>query len=175
LWLFEQFRTASAKWNIIAQEQLVAELKERLDNGEIAHWSEDWNGFPLARTRLLTEMRDTGIASPVVIGGDIHSFWANDLKVDFDDPQAPIVASEFVGSSITSAGPPYEKFVSWLADNPHVRFFDSRKRGYVSVDLRPQRMEVAFRAISDPADPGAEVATLQRFMVANGQPGPVAV
>jgi alkaline phosphatase D len=53
-WLFEQFRTASAKWNIIAQEQLMAEFKERLDNGEIAHWSEDWNGFPAARTRLLT-------------------------------------------------------------------------------------------------------------------------
>jgi hypothetical protein len=26
---------------------------------------------------------------PVVIGGDIHSFWANDPKVDFDDPQPP--------------------------------------------------------------------------------------
>jgi alkaline phosphatase D len=65
--------------------------------------------------------------------------------------------------------------VSWLADNPHVRFFDSRQRGYVSVDLRPQRMEVAFRAISDPADPSAAVTTLQRFIVADGRPGPVAV
>jgi alkaline phosphatase D len=174
-WLYDQFHGVPAKWNILAQEQLMAELKERLDNGEIAHWSEDWNGFPAARTRVLTQIRDTGRANPVVIGGDIHSFWANDLNVDFDDPQAPIVASEFIGSSITSAGPPYDRFVAWLADNPHVRFFDSRKRGYVSVDLQPQRMEVTFRAISDPADPGAEVTTLQRFVVADGKPGPIAV
>ena len=153
----------------------MAEFKERLDNGEFAHWSEDWNGFPAARTRLLTQMRDTRLANPVVIGGDIHSFWANDLKVDFDDPRAPIIASEFVGSSITSPGPPYDRFAGWLADNPHIRFFESRGRGYVSVDLRPQRMEVAFRAISDPADPGAEVTTLQRFVVADGKPGPVTV
>jgi len=90
-----------------------------------------------------------------------------------DDPQAARVASEFVGSSITSPGPPYDRFVSWLADNPHVRFFDSRQRGYVSVDLRPQRIEVAFRAISDPADPSVEATTLQRFVVTDGKPGPV--
>jgi alkaline phosphatase D len=174
-WLYDQFGVSPAKWNIIAQEQLMAEFKERLDNGEFAHWSEDWNGFPATRTRLLTQMRDTGLANPVVIGGDIHSFWANDLKVDFDDPQSPTVASEFVGTSITSPGPPYDRFASWLADNPHVRFFDSRQRGYVSVDLRPQRMEVAFRAISDPADPSAEVTALQRFVAADGQPGPVVV
>ena len=79
------------------------------------------------------------------------------------------------GSSITSAGPPYDRFAACFADNPHVHFFDSRRRGYVSVDLRPQRMEVAFRAISDPADSGAEVTTLQRFVVADGKPGPVTV
>ncbi len=87
-WLYDQFRDPPAKWNIITQEQLMAEFKERLGNGETAHWSEDWNGFPATRTRLLTQMRATGLANPVVIGGDIHSFWANDLKVDFDNPQA---------------------------------------------------------------------------------------
>src|SRR5262249_31954550 len=123
----------------------------------------------------LTQMHDTELANPVVIGGDIHSFWANDLKVDCEDPHAPIVASEFVGTSITSPGPPYDRFASWLAGNPPVRFFDSRQRGFVSVDLRPQRMDVAFRAISDPTDPRAELTTLQRFAVSDGQAGPVAV
>lgn len=87
--------------------------------------------------------------------------------------RAPIVASEFVGTSIMSPGPPYDRFSAWLADNPHVRFFDSRQRGYVSVDLRPQRMEVAYRAISNSADPSAELTTLRRFVVEDGKPGPV--
>jgi alkaline phosphatase D len=44
------------------------------------------------------------VASPVVIGGDIHSFWVTDLKTDFRDPASPTVATEFVGTSVTSFG-----------------------------------------------------------------------
>ena len=108
----------------------------------------------------------------MVLGGDIHSFWANDLKLDFDDPGAAVIASEFVGTSMTSHGPPYEKFAAWAADNPQVHFFESRKRGYVSAELRPERMEVAFRVVADVRDPDTGVATLRRFVVENGQPGP---
>ncbi len=171
-WLYEQFRTRRARWNVLAQQQLMAEFKERLDNGEIAHWSDDWNGYPAARQRLLQQVRDTGLANPVVIGGDIHSFWANDLKLDFDDPAAPVIAAEFVGSSITAPPAPYGKFAAWAAESPHVHFFESRKRGYVSVELRPQRMEVAFRTVSHVRDPTADVATLRRFVVEDGRPGP---
>ncbi len=118
-------------------------------------------------------MHDTGLGNPVVIGGDIHSFWANDLKLDFDDPRSAPVAAEFVGTSITSSGPPYEKFKSWLPDNPHIRFFESRQRGYVSVELRPSRMDVAFRTVSDVRDPAATLSTLRRYVVEDGRPGVV--
>ena len=150
----------------------MAEFKERLPSGEVSHWSEDWNGYPAARRRLLGEIAETRLGNPVVIGGDIHSFWANDLKLDFDDPAAPVVASEFVATSVTSNGPPYEKFAAWVADNPHVHFFESRKRGYVSAELRPGRLEVAFRAVADVRDPQTGVSTLRRFVVEDGRPGP---
>ena len=172
-WLYREFRTAPARWNVLAQQQLMAEFKERLGNGEISYWSEDWNGYPAARQRLLRQVAESGLPNPVVIGGDIHSFWANDLKLDFDDPAAPVIASEFVGTSITSKGPPYKKFMAWRADNPHVRFFESRKRGYVSAELRPERLEVAFRMVADARDPASEASTLQRFVVENGRPGPL--
>lgn len=172
-WLYGEFRKRVGRWNLLAQEQLMADLKERLDNGDIAHWTEDWNGFPAARQRLLQQMHDTGLGNPVVIGGDIHSFWANDLKLDFDDPRSAPVAAEFVGTSITSSGPPYEKFKSWLPDNPHIRFFESRQRGYVSVELRPSRMDVAFRTVSDVRDPAATLSTLRRYVVEDGRPGVV--
>ena len=91
---------------------------------------------------LPLQIAEHRLTNPVVLGGDIHSFWANELKLDFDDPAAPVIASEFVGTSVTSNGPPYEKFRAWIADNPEVRFFDSRRRGYVSAELRPERLEV---------------------------------
>ena len=34
-------------------------------------------------------------------------------------------------------------------------------------------MEVAYRAISNSADPSAELTTLRRFVVEDGKPGPV--
>jgi len=171
-WLYGQLRAAPSRWNLLAQGQLMAEFKERLETGEISHWSEDWNGYPAARQRLLQQIAGSKLRNPVVLGGDIHSFWANDLKLDFDDAAAPAIASEFVGTSVTSNGPPYEKFAGWLPDNPHVRFFDSRQRGYVSAELRPERMDVAFRTVSDVTDPNAAVATLRRFVVEDGKPGP---
>ena len=170
-WLYDQFRAPSGRWNLLAQQQLMAEFAERLDNGEVAHWSDDWSGYPAARERLLRQMHDSRLTNPVVLSGDIHSFWANELKLDWD-PAAPVVATEFIGTSITSAGPPQAKFVKWVADTPHIRFFEGRKRGYVSVDLRPQRMEVAFRALTDVRDPGSEVSTLARFAVEDGRAGP---
>jgi alkaline phosphatase D len=171
-WLSRQLRTAPARWNLLAQQQLMADFAERLDSGEVSHWSDDWNGFPAARERLLREIGGSGLANPVVLGGDIHSFWANELKLDWQDPAAPIVATEFVGSSITSPGVPHAKFAAWTAENPHVKFFDARQRGYVSVDLWPARMEVAFRALANVRDPGSEVSTLARFVVEDGRPGP---
>jgi alkaline phosphatase D len=170
-WLFGQFRKAPAAWNILAQEQLMAELKERTDSGAIAHWSEDWNGFPAARQRVLQQMADSRLANPLVIGGDIHSFWADDLKLDSDDPKSQTVATEFVGTSITSSGPPYDTFRAWLPDNPHVHFFDSRYRGYVSVEIRKDQTAVDLRVVSDIRDPAAKISSLQRFTVEGGRPG----
>jgi alkaline phosphatase D len=170
-WLYDGLARSSARWNVIAQDQLMAELRERDGDGNIAYWTEDWNGYPEARTRLLTHIRDSKVRNPVVIGGDIHSFWANDLKLDNDNPKAPIIASEFVGTSITSLGPPYDIFASWLPQNPHVHFFESRRRGYVSVDLAPKRMNVAMRFVSDVTDPKATLSTLKSFVVENGRPG----
>ena len=45
-----------------------------------------------------------------------------------------VVATEFVGTSISSYGPPYDVVARLLPDNPHVHFFESRRRGYVCVD-----------------------------------------
>jgi alkaline phosphatase D len=55
-----------------------------------------------------------------------------------------------------------------------VHFFESRKRGYVSVDLTPEQMSVRFQAISDAADPNATVSTLRSFVIESGRRGTMA-
>src|SRR5262249_46567138 len=158
--LYDGFAQSKARWNVMAQDQLMAEFRERSGDGSIAYWTDDWNGYPKSRERLLSSMRDSKLSNPVVIGGDIHSFWANELKLDNADPRAPVIATEFVGTSITSFGPPYDTFMKWVPENPQIHFFESRKRGYVLVDVAPERMNVAMRIISDATDPKATLSTL---------------
>ena len=79
----------------------MAQLRQKLDGAD-AFWTDDWDGYPANRTRLLKRIGDTRVSNPVVVGGDIHSFFANDLHLDFDDPASPVVATEFVGTSISS-------------------------------------------------------------------------
>ncbi len=172
-WLYNGLAHASTRWNLIAQDVLTAQFRERNSAGAIAYWTDDWNGYPAARTRLMTHLRDARVTNPVVLSGDIHSFWANDLKVDFDDPAAQVVATEFVGTSVSAHPPPYELFAKCLPENPHVRYFESRKRGYATLDITRQQITTQFRALSDVTDPRTGVSTLKSFIVENGRPGAI--
>ncbi len=170
-WLYEGFRKADARWNIIAQDLLVAQCLQSGANGVVGHYTDGWDGYPATRDRMLTALAEARTRNAVFLGGDIHSFWTTDLKTNFDDPAAPAVATEFVGTSITSDNPPHDAFAAMLPRNPHVKFMDSRHQGYISIDLAPDRMTTRFQAISDRADPKATVATLATFVVEDGRAG----
>jgi len=172
-WLFEGFKKAETAWNVLAQGQLMAELRQKSFAGEAGFWTDGWDGYPMARQRLLEAVSTSRVANPVVIGGDIHSFWTTDLKADFKDPRSATVATEFVGTSITSDPPPHGLIAELLPENPHVRYFESRHRGYVLVDVDRERMLVNFRSISDRRDPKATLATLKQFAVVSGRAGAI--
>jgi alkaline phosphatase D len=172
-WLYSALEHSKTQWNLIAQDVLMAQFRKKLD-GVDAFWTDDWNGYPANRKRLLQRIHDSKVPNPVVVSGDIHSFFANDLKLDFYDPSSPTVATEFVGTSISSYGPPYEPIAQALPDNPHVHFFESRRRGYVIADLASDHMQVQMRVVSDAHDPKAGIGTLKTFAVEGGHPGVVA-
>ncbi len=173
-WLFDGLARSEARWNILAQGVLMAQLRQRVPLiGIVGHWTDAWDGYPASRDRLLAHLEASRVSNPVVLSGDLHSFWVNDLKKDFDDPGSPTVATEFVGTSISSIGPSYAEFMAWMPDNPHVHFFDSRPRGYVFVELTPGRMTTHLRVLSDVRDPRATLSTLRSYVVESGRPGAI--
>jgi len=175
-WLDQGFAHSRAQWNVIAQDLLVAPLVQRdLTNHKPGRWTDGWDGYMANRSRMLASIQRNRVNNPVFWGGDIHSFWANDLHVDGNDPDSPVIATEFVGTSVTSDGPPFEAFSKILPMNPHVKFFDSRQRGYVSVEMQERQMLTHLRVISDPQDPAATVSTLKSFAVESGRAGAVAI
>ena len=173
-WLFDGLARSPARWNVIGQDVLMAQLRQKTLDGDFGYWTDSWDGYPASRTRLLQHIAQSRTRNPIVLGGDVHSFWANDLKLDFDDPASQIVATELIGTSIASKGPSYEQFARCLPDNPHVRFFESRFRGYACADITPAAMTTRFRVVSDVTVPDATVSTLKTFAVENGRPGATA-
>jgi alkaline phosphatase D len=170
-WLGETLAAGRSRWSLFGQGTLMAELEQPDRDGAMGHWTDAWSGYPAARARFLTRLRDTAAANPVVLSGDIHSYWANDLRVDPADLRAPPVATEFVTTSITSVGPDHAIFAAAAARMPHVHFFDSRYRGYTRLDLAPDRLLAEFRTVSDVKDPNATIRSLARFAVESGRPG----
>lgn len=167
-WLARDLARAKAPWNLIAQPQMMAPLTQR-KNGRPAIWSDGWDGYPAARRRLLQQLARRNVRNPIVFSGDIHSFWANELRLP--ERGGRIVATEFVGSSISSPGVPYGLFEKYAKANRHVRFFDSRYRGYVRCTISPERCVVDFRSMNEVASPHGEASTLASFFVENGRPG----
>src|SRR5918999_1472869 len=100
-WFEHALGGSRVPWNIIAQQTPMAQFDQKPGPGRRA-WTDGWDGYPAARERLLQTFREKRVSNPVVIGGDVHSFNASRLKLDFDDPASPVVASEFVTTSITS-------------------------------------------------------------------------
>ncbi|RMS14766.1 Phosphodiesterase/alkaline phosphatase D [Pseudomonas coronafaciens pv. coronafaciens] len=171
-WLDRSFAQSPGQWNVIAQDLLVAPLIQRNPGTqELGRWTDGWDGYMTTRERMLASLQRHQTRNPVFWGGDIHSFWTTDLHADAGNPDSAVIATEFVGTSVTSGGPPFEAFNSILGLNPHVKFFESRQRGYVAVDLTEHQMSARFQVVSDVLDPAASVSTLKRFLVAAGKAG----
>ena len=169
-WLADGLSRASARWNLVAQQTLMAEL-DRGQHGKPAYWLDGWDGYAAARRRLLEAVAASPVRDTLVLGGDVHSFWATDLKLDFEAPHSPTVASEFVGGSITSQGPPEARVQAAVARTPYIRYGRSGRYGYAHVVLDAKAAHVSFRAVDAIKSPQAGISTLQSFVVEVGRPG----
>ena len=169
-WLFDGLAASRARWNVIAQQTLMAQADRTPGAGQ-SFWNDGWDGYPAARGRLLAHIAEKRIANAVVIGGDVHMSVVADLKIDFDDMEAPVVATEFVGTSISSQGRPRREVESWAADNPHVKYANPTRRGYTVMELSTRRCLTHLRTLDDVKDPRSRIKTFATFATEDGRPG----
>jgi alkaline phosphatase D len=169
-WLFEGLSASHARWNVIMQQTLMAQVDRVPGEGQ-AFWTDGWDGYPTARARLLAHIRDQHVTNPVVLGGDLHVAMVADLRADFEDSRAPVVATEFVTTSITSDGPARARIDAWGADNPHIKHADPTRRGYTVLELSARRCVAHMRTLDDVRDPDTRIRTLVSFATEDGRPG----
>ena len=110
--------------------------------------------------RLLDALSQPSVSNPVILSGDVHSFWLNDVYRQSQDQTGPVVANEIVTSCLASRSGPEALFATAKRLNPHVRFMDNNHSGYALIDLTSNALDVRFRAVSSIANRHAECSTL---------------
>ena len=171
-WLMDGLDGSTARWNVIPQQIMMARVDYTPGDDE-SYALDMWSGYEAARRRLMEFLATRRPANPVVLTGDIHSNWVNDLKVDYRDPAAPVVGTELVVTSISSGGDGVDTrdtTAALLAENPAVRFYNAQ-RGYARCDLTAERCRADYQVVEYVTRPGSPIATRASFLVEDGRPG----
>jgi alkaline phosphatase D len=134
-------------------------------------WTDGWDGYAPARSRLLREVASRRVPGLVVLGGDTHTHFVADVHAEPGNPHSPVLGAEFCGTSIASRGRPQARLDAVRADNPHLKFADARYRGNVLFRLDGRTLQADLRAVNDVRDPQSPVRSLARFAVEAGRPG----
>jgi alkaline phosphatase D len=175
-WLSHGFATSQARWNILTQQTLMAQNSqtEIKESGDGTFWTDGWDGYPAARQRLFDDLEKHRPANPVVLSGDVHTFYATNLKRDFYAKASaanPVLATEFCGSSITSSSRPQSVTERYVQQNPHIKYGRSDVRGFVLLDISPHQMHSYFVGLEDVKRADSGAYTLASFTVEDGRPG----
>lgn len=128
--------------------------------------ADTWDGYPRARARLYEAIRAAG-GDTLVITGDSHTAWANELR-----DEAGRVAIEFGATSITSPSDadfftPFgvDFTASLRARNPHVRYVEPGRRGFLLLTLTREQATAEFVTVSNILSKDYDVATAATFTV----------
>jgi len=128
-----------------------------------------WDGFPAARARLLRASQEAA-ANLIVLSGDSHNAWAFDL--DQDGAAAGI---ELAGQSVSSPGQerslrqdPAALARAYVSDNRQMKWAETSRRGYVTLELTPDRASGEWVFMDTVRQPSLAVASRHSMQVAHG-------
>lgn len=199
-WLKEGLKSSRAKgipWQILGNQVIMARMdapdyttafpEEVIepairDNPYTRQWVERtklrlpinpgaWDGYPAARQRLYAAVREAG-ANFVVLSGDSHQFWANDLR---ETPGGERIGVEFGVSSVSSKGG-YDYLAvdprvydiaeeTLLRDVPEIVYCETRRRGFIILEIEADAVHADYMAISTVKSRDYTTTRLRRFRV----------
>lgn len=139
-WMDDELLNSTAQWKILGQQVMMAPLEV----AGIAVNGDQWDGYPAERERLYDFVSDNYIENLVVITGDIHTSWANDLPGDSYNSStgSGAVGVEFVAPSVTSPGFDLGVGSSLIQSvNPHMKYVDLSQHGFIILDINQSRIQ----------------------------------
>jgi alkaline phosphatase D len=174
---FKASKAAEKPWRILANQVIMGRLltpdftpyisEEAIQNIEPA-WAgvrdfltlskynmpvypDSWDGYPLARETFYNALSQAGVKDMLVLTGDAHEFWVNELTSEAGEK----LGMELVTSSVSS-----ETLTAYLGDgtadhnllltqsNPDARYYNALINGYIDLTLSPKKAKVKMVGIS---------------------------
>lgn len=173
-WLTQQVERSSARWSVLAQQ--VSFISVPNPSRPELVYMDGWSGYPVARERLIDFManeRSQRDRNFVVLTGDIHASFVMDVNRKADDTMTPVVATEFMATSISSGGDGAERWPTlreYESTVPAMRWHNAR-RGYVRCELTPRQWRTDYRVVPFVRRPDAPVETRASFVIEAGRAG----
>ena len=171
-WLAQGLASSTRQWKMIGQSSQIAPGGIDLPIGRRVH-TDGWDGYPQARERLLDGIAAAGSRDVLCLGGDVHRHVAANLRLRPEDRRSPVVATEFVCTSVTSRGLSEAVMAAIRGSNPDLVHARSDQRGYALIELAPAGASCDFRATPFPAQAEARLHSQARFQVEAGRAGVV--
>jgi alkaline phosphatase D len=169
-WLAQGLAASRRRWKLLGQGTQISDSGVDTPLGRRIY-TDGWDGYPAARERLLRAIAEPQLADVLCLGGDVHRHVAAQLRLRPNDDHSPIVASEFVCSSVTSHGLSEAVMALMLASNPDMLHGRSDERGYALLDITPDAATCEFRATPFPAQAEARLTSQAMFRVESGRAG----
>ena len=166
-WFLDELERSRETWKLVANSVMIGQVATSympeelgdplselgiLSDSDAGPAPDQWDGYPAERDRVFRRIRERGIENVVFLSGDVHTAWAVDLRRDGEQPEEPPLAVEFVTASVTSENLDEKSDLApdrTAADierevrecNPHVRWVDLDRHGYVVLDVTPERAQ----------------------------------
>ena len=169
-WLASGLASSSRRWKLLGQATQVSATGIDTPEGR-STWTDAWDGYPAARQRLLQGIVDANVRNVVSLGGDVHRHAAADLRVRPNDGASPVVASEFIGGSVTSRGASQAAMARMRRDNPDVKHARGDERGWALLEVTPDAVRCEMRATPHPVPVDAVFGRQAAFVVQSGRAG----
>lgn len=171
-WVKAGLSTSGASWKLVGNPVMIAPLGLNTAVGGISFNPDQWDGYPAERDELLGHIGTADISDVAFLTGDIHIFFANELPIDSRPLLgAKVVATEYVGGSVTSEGVPatIEAIGNGTIQtiNPQFKYVQGALHGWGLLRADANELRVTYRA-SDVTRQGAASITIAEFAQARG-------
>ena len=112
---------------------------------------DSWDGYPAAREKFFTRLKSEGVEDILVLTGDAHEYWVNDLTTDAGDK----VGMELVTTSVSS-----ETLGKYMGDtvrdyallmtqnNENAKYYNAEFNGYIDMKFTRKKALARFVAVN---------------------------